>query len=1209
MRIKKGLTFMLMFAFVMVLFACDGTQTPTVTDQEKVDLVVEEFELSFDPTQVDADVILPTSIDGVTISWASNKPEVLSGSGELGERSTSNQTITLTATFTLNDVVVKKTFTVVVLAEEVIIEPTSDYEVLNPGFELGNLAGWTPTGEAFKDAYVLDLADYWAGSYNKDGEYLFTSNDHESETGTLTSSTFELGGIGFITFKLGAAKNSRQLYVSVIDTADNSEVARFGNLKFDDATYTANLVQYKADLSAHIGKDLKIQIVDNATSDWAWIAMDSFFTYYETESALPVDAFIGEDIKPVDEDCNDYVPENKYSIVNGGFDLNQLCGWTSEGTAFTNDMLTSAPISWGGQTSAPEGKYMLSNWNTESGVGTLTSGTFELGGLGILTFRLGGAKNADKVFVSVFKAEGTEVARFGNKAVDLNNIPLLITYKADLSAYIGEQLYIVVSDQATSDWGWIVIDSFETHYEDEANIPTAVEAIDLLNYVPADATVENFSFETGDFTGWIATGDAFTHITDQAQEWAGETYLFDGTYYFNTYKQGDLGGTHVGEAGMGTLTSSIFKLQGIGKMTFILGGAKHADTQYVSVYLEDGTEVARYANHLFADNPKTYLFVADLTAYLNESLYIQVVDNQASDWGIMLFDAFNTYYDKVSDLPLDAVEAENLLESNIPDLALIENFSFETGDFTGWTATGDAFTALTDQVQEWWGSYFNPQGLYYFNSWKQGDLGGTHVGEPGTGTLKSSTFTLQGSGYMTFMIGGAKDNTLIYVSVHLADGTEVSRFGNHLFADSPELHTYKADLTAYLNQELYIVITDNATTDWGIILMDAFNTYYESEADIDAEAVLANNLLDVAEPTPNTIENFSFETGDFTGWTATGDAFTAITDVAQEWGGEYYIYDGTYYFNTYKQGDLGGTHVGEAGTGTLTSSVFNLQGTGKISFILGGAKNQETMYVSVYKADGTEVSRFANHLFADNPKTYLYVADLSAYLNEDLYIQIVDQQTSDWGIILFDQFVTYYETEAAIPAGEVAVDLLAEVIVEVPANAIVLNHSFETGDFTGWTATGDAFTAITDQVQEWYGTTYTIDGSYYFNTWKQGDLGGTHVGEAGIGTLTSSTFTLQGSGHISFYLGGAKVQTTMYVSIYKADGTEVARYANSLFSDSPAINLFTADLSAFIGQDLYIQVVDNQTEDWGIFLFDAFNTYYETTDHLPQGAVVATNIL
>ena len=290
------------------------------------------------------------------------------------------------------------------LAEEVIIEPTSDYEILNPGFELGNLAGWTPSGEAFKDAYVLDLVDYWAGSYNKDGEYLFTSNDHESETGTLTSSTFELGGIGYITFKLGAAKNSRQLYVSVIDTADNSEVARFGNLKFDDATYTANLVQYKADLSAHIGKDLKIQIVDNATSDWAWIAMDSFFTYYETEAALPVDAFIGEDIKPVDEDCNDYVPENKYSIVNGGFDLNQLCGWTSEGTAFTNDMLTSAPISWGEQTSAPEGKYMLSNWSTESGVGTLTSGTFELGGLGILTFRLGGAKNAKYSFL--FKADG-----------------------------------------------------------------------------------------------------------------------------------------------------------------------------------------------------------------------------------------------------------------------------------------------------------------------------------------------------------------------------------------------------------------------------------------------------------------------------------------------------------------------------------------------------------------------------------------------------------------------------------------------------------------------------------------------------------------------------------------------------------------------------------------------------------------------------------
>ena len=81
----------------------------------------------------------------------------------------------------------------------------------------------------------------------------------------------------------------------------------------------------------------------------------------------------------------------------------------------------------------------------------------------------------------------------------------------------------------------------------------------------------------------------------------------------------------------------------------------------------------------------------------------------------MLFDAFNTYYEDLTDLPLETVEAVNLLESNIPDQALVENFSFETGDFTGWTATGDAFTAVTDQVQEWFGSYFNPQGLL-FNS-------------------------------------------------------------------------------------------------------------------------------------------------------------------------------------------------------------------------------------------------------------------------------------------------------------------------------------------------------------------------------------------------------------------------------------------------------------------------------------------------------------
>ena len=50
------------------------------------------------------------------------------------------------------------------------------------------------TGTAFQHQYVLELQNYWAGSYNTDGDYLFTSNDHEIETGTLRSSTFELGG-------------------------------------------------------------------------------------------------------------------------------------------------------------------------------------------------------------------------------------------------------------------------------------------------------------------------------------------------------------------------------------------------------------------------------------------------------------------------------------------------------------------------------------------------------------------------------------------------------------------------------------------------------------------------------------------------------------------------------------------------------------------------------------------------------------------------------------------------------------------------------------------------------------------------------------------------------------------------------------------------------------------------------------------------------
>ena len=120
----------------------------------------------------------------------------------------------------------------------------------------------------------------------------------------MTSSSFLLGGSGIVTYKLGGGKDSTKCYIEFVD-ADNGDVlATTYNQKFkeinknyyysghpkdlaEDDIYAANMVDYKLDLSAHLGKTIKIRIVDNATSDWGLMFVDDFVTYYQNASDVP----------------------------------------------------------------------------------------------------------------------------------------------------------------------------------------------------------------------------------------------------------------------------------------------------------------------------------------------------------------------------------------------------------------------------------------------------------------------------------------------------------------------------------------------------------------------------------------------------------------------------------------------------------------------------------------------------------------------------------------------------------------------------------------------------------------------------------------------------------------------------------------------------------------------------------------------------------
>lgn len=110
--------------------------------------------------------------------------------------------------------------------------------------------------------------------------------------------------------------------------------------------------------------------------------------------------------------------------------------------------------------------------------------------------------------------------------------------------------------------------------------------------------------------------------------------------------------------------------------------------------------------------------------------------------------------------------------------------------------------------------------------------------------MTSSEFTVGGTGWITFLMGGGANMNEVYVSVYLAeDNTEIARYGNRFFA-SPyrvgdrvigregEFTPYAADLSAYMGKKVYIKVTDNATAGWALITLDEIVTYYATESDL-----------------------------------------------------------------------------------------------------------------------------------------------------------------------------------------------------------------------------------------------------------------------------------------------------------------------------------------------------------------------------------------
>lgn len=527
--------------------------------------------------------------------------------------------------------------------------------------------------------------------------------------------------------------------------------------------------------------------------------------------------------------------------------------------------------------------------------------------------------------------------------------------------------------------------------------------------------------------------------------------------------------------------------------------------------------------HLLVDKTSVELFADDGSIVFTDQLFPEPGLNKLelfAEGGVVNLVSLNVY-------PLEAAEIGKNADKTLSPHS-IPNPDFESGDLSGWTAEGTAFSqtnVVTDT--DWgWGCCFNRQGDYH--------IWGAKTGDAPTGTLSSAPFVLGGSGDISFLIGGGNDIDKLYVAlVKAEDDTELMKAANTEWKDDGTLRRAHLNAEAYIGETVYIKVVDNHTGGWGHINVDDFQ------------------VLNY----PETIANPGFETGDITGWTTIGTAFAApVSDVATYWGSTPFNHQGVYH--AWGFAGAANPDFADRRTGELRSSVFRLGGNGKISFRVGGGEDINKLYVALAREADDEILFKATGAASTMGEGYRKVEwDASEYLGENLYIRVVDYHTGGFGHINVDDF-SVLGTQPVVPRE-------------------LENPGFETGDLTGWTAEGDAFAdAVTDLAA--YGeeeTTFGHEGGYH--AWGLAGEAAAEDADERTGTLTSHTFVLTGTGEIRFLIGGGRDEEKLYAALVRASDDAVLMKATG--GGSEAYSSVTWDAAAYLGEELYVKTVDEST--------------------------------
>ena len=513
----------------------DRTSFPTLIEESKsADIDLAEVQGGVYTVDLFGNFTNAENISGYTVNGTAHTDGTeytISNTGNTYGETATEVTYTVVATISGNLGSLTYTYTV-------NVKDTSAFRIENGGFE--NAEEGKPTGWTGATGRLDNAETYWEKySMNNDGQYY---NSDTADTETLTSSSFTVGGSGWITFKFGAARpiagsDLRNVHLEFYGEGDEL-IADVRNVLFADPEAALKLNDYKLNLSAFKGKTVYVKAVDGeeGNGDFRFMILDAFVTYWKEA--------------PTDAKYTD-LTATRYFNPTVRLDLNDA------------NTVTLNPVLSQGLVSNP----------------ALTA-TVDKQGL----------------------------------TVDATN-PLVLT--------------------ATKKGNYTV-----TYQLDGETVFTANVTVENS----ADNTsVVNGGFETGDLTGWTVVEGTGADIISGVSYWEGDTNMQDHNgVTVNSFMKDGTHFLHTNEAGTLILKSSEFVLGGDGYISFKLGGAKNSVSYVALCDAETDEELIRVTNEYFNDPCLPMAMVRrfmNASQYMDQSVYIKIVDGATSDFGMLTFDA------------------------------------------------------------------------------------------------------------------------------------------------------------------------------------------------------------------------------------------------------------------------------------------------------------------------------------------------------------------------------------------------------------------------------------------------------------------------------------------------------------------------------------------------------------------------------------------